>query len=94
MTKKRILSEIWGRHSTINFYIYIKTSNRKKFWLKILVDSEYTYIEIEKQLVKEERIKTEPMDRLYEVFNVDRTKNGEVIRFAPLKLEINRHRKN
>jgi len=34
------------------------------------------------------------MDRSLEVFNVDRTKNGEVTRFTPLKLEINRHKKN
>jgi len=61
MTKKRILSEIWGRHSTINLYIYIKTSNRKKFWLKILVDSEYTYIEIEKTTSKRRKDK----DRTY-----------------------------
>ena len=31
------------------------------------------------------------MDRSLEVFNVDRTKNGEVTRFTPLELEINRH---
>jgi len=33
----------------------------------------------------------EPMDRLFKVFNIDRTKNGEVTRFVPLKLEINRY---
>jgi len=41
--------------------------------------------------VKEERIKTEPMDRLFKIFNADRTKNGEVTRFIPLELEINGH---
>ncbi len=30
----------------------------------------------------------EPMDRSFEVFNADKTKNGEVTRFAPLKVEI------
>ena len=34
------------------------------------------------------------MDRLFEVFNINRTKNGEVTRFVLLKLEINRHREN
>jgi len=34
----------------------------------------------------------EPMDRLFEVFNADRTKNGEVTQFAPLEVEINRHK--
>ena len=31
------------------------------------------------------------MDKSFEVFNVNRTKNGEVTRFALLELEINRH---
>ena len=31
------------------------------------------------------------IDKSFEVFNVDGTKNGEVIRFALLELEINRH---
>ena len=33
----------------------------------------------------------EPMDRLSEVFNIDKTKNEEVIRFVSLKLKINKH---
>jgi len=33
------------------------------------------------------------MNRLFKVFNVDRTKNGKVTRFALLELEINRHTK-
>ena len=33
----------------------------------------------------------EPINRLFEIFNIDRTKNGEVTWFAPLELEINRH---
>ena len=31
------------------------------------------------------------MNKSFKVFNVDRTKNGEVTRFTLLKLEINRH---
>ena len=31
------------------------------------------------------------MYRSLEVFSIDRTKNGEVTRFALLELEINRH---
>ena len=42
------------------------------------MDSGYIYTGINKQLVKNERIKTEPIDKSFEVFNVDRTKNGEV----------------
>ena len=41
--------------------------------------------------MKKERIKIELMDRLFEVFNANKTKNREVIRFVPLELEINGH---
>jgi len=57
----------------------IKTKNRKKLQLYALVDSECSHTGINKQLVKEEKIKTEPINRLFEVFNTDKTKNGEVI---------------
>ena len=33
------------------------------------------------------------MDFSFEVFNVDGTKNGEVIRMVPLEVEINGHKK-
>ena len=56
------------------------------------MDSGCTHMGIDKQLVKEEKIKMEPMDRLFEVFNADRTKNGEVTQFASLEVEINRHK--
>jgi len=72
-------------------YTNIKISNRKKLQLKALVDLGCTHIGIGKQLVKKQRIKTEPMDKSFKVFNVDRTKNGEVTRFALLELEINKH---
>ena len=43
--------------------------------------------------MKEKKIRTEPMDRLFKVFNADRTKNREVARFVPLKVKINKHKK-
>ena len=49
------------------------------------------YTGINKQLVKKEQIKRELMDRSFEVFNIDGTKNREITRFAPLELEINKH---
>ena len=67
--------------------------NRKKSQLKTLVDSGCMYIEIDKQLVKEERIKTKPVNFSFKVFNTDRTKNGEVTRMVPLKVKINKHKK-
>ena len=68
----------------------IKIANGKKLQLQTLVGSECTHIEIDKQLMKEEKIKTEPINRLFEIFNADGTKNREVIRFVPLEVKINR----
>jgi len=73
--------------------INIKTKNGKELWLQALVDLGYTHTGINEQLVKEEKIKIEPMDRSFEVFNADGTKNREVTRFAPLEVEINGHKK-
>ena len=70
----------------------IKTKNGKELWLQTLVDSGYIHTEINKQLVKEEKIKTEPMERSFKVFNTDGTKNEEVTWFVPLEVEINEHK--
>jgi len=43
--------------------------------------------------VKEEWIKKEPMDKSFEVFNIDRIKNEEVTIFALLELKINGYMK-
>jgi len=56
----------------------IKIKTGKELQLQALVDSGCTYTGINKQLVKKEKIKMEPMNRSFEVFNTDRTKNGEV----------------
>jgi len=56
----------------------IKTKNGKKIKIKALVGSEYTHTEIDEQLVKDKRIQTRPINFSFEVFNTDRTKNGEV----------------
>jgi len=42
--------------------------------------------------MKEKKIKIELINRSFKVFNTDRTKNGEVTRFALLELKINRHK--
>ena len=73
-------------------YTNIKTKNRKELQLQVLVDSRCTHTGINKQLVKEERIKTEPTERSFEIFNADGTKNGEVTWFVPLEVEINGHK--
>ena len=67
--------------------------NRKKLKVKALVNSGCTHMEIDEQLVKDKRIKIKPVKFSFEIFNADRTKNGEVTRMAPLEVEINRYKK-
>jgi len=70
----------------------VKTKNSKKLKVKALVDSGCTHTGIDEQLVKDKRIQTKPINFSFEVFNADRTKNGEVTRMAPLEIEINGHK--
>ena len=70
----------------------IKTKNRKKLKVKALVDSGCTHTGIDEQLVKDKKIQTRPINFPFEVFNADRTKNGEVTKITSLEIEINRHK--
>jgi len=70
----------------------MKTKNRKKLKVKALMDSGCTHTEIDKQLVKDKRIQTKPINFSFEVFNTDGMKNGEVTRVASLEIEINSHK--
>ena len=70
----------------------MKTKNGKKLKVKALVDSRCTHTGIDKQLVKDRRIQTKLINFLFEVFNTDRIKNGEVTKVAPLEIEINEHK--
>ena len=76
----------------LNMQANIKTKNGKKLKVKALVDSRCTYIGIDKQLVKDEKIQMKSINFFFEVFNIDRTKNGEVTKMAPLKIKINGHK--
>jgi len=71
----------------------VKTKNRKKLKVKVLIDSGCTHTEIDEQLVKDKRIQTKPIKFSFKVFNTDRTKNRQVTRVAPLKIKINSHKK-
>ena len=70
----------------------VKTKNGKNLKVKVLVDSRCTHTEIDEQLVKDKRIQMKAIDFFFEVFNADRTKNGEVIKVVPLEIEINGHK--
>jgi len=71
----------------------VKTKNSKNLKVKVLVNSEYTHIEIDEQLVKKKKIQTKPINFSFEVFNTDGTKNRKITRVALLEIEINRHKK-
>ena len=76
----------------LNMQANMKTKNGKNLKVKVLVDSSCTHMGIDKQLVKDKRIQTKPINLSFKVFNVDRTKNGEVTKVAPLEIEINGHK--
>jgi len=50
------------------------------------------HIGINKQLVKNKRIKTKLANFSFEIFNSDSTKNRKVTRIVPLEVEINEHK--
>jgi len=83
-----------NKERELNVQTSIKTKNGKKLQLQVLVDLRCIYTRINKQLVKKEVIKIEPMDKLFEIFNADRTKNREVTQYALLEVEINRHKED
>ena len=66
--------------------------NGKNLKVKTLVDSRYTHMVINKQLVKDKRIQTKLINFSFEVFNTDRTKNGEVTKVVSLEIKINGHK--
>ena len=76
----------------LNMQADVKTKNGKKLKVKALVDSGCTYTGIDKQLVKDKRIQMKPINFSFEVFNMNGTKNREVTRVVPLKIEINGHK--
>ena len=57
-----------------------------------MVDSGCIQTGINKKLVKEEQIETEPIDKIFEVFNADGTRNRAVTQKALLEIEINEHK--
>jgi len=75
----------------LNMKADVKMKNGKKLKIKALVDSGCTYIGINKQLVKDRRIQMELIDFSFEVFNTDRTKNGEVTKVVPLEIKIKKY---
>ena len=76
----------------LNVQANVKTKNSKNLKVKALVDSRYTHMGIDKQLVKEKWIQTKLINFSFEVFNADRIKNREVTKVVPLEIEISGHK--
>ena len=76
----------------LNMQANMKIKNGKNLKVKTLVDSGYIYMGIDKQLVKNKRIQTKPINFSFKVFNMDGTKNREVTKVVPLEIEINRYK--
>jgi len=76
----------------LNMQANVKTKNSKNLKVKALADSGCTYIRINKQLVKEKQIQTKLINFSFEVFNTDRTKNGDVTKVVPLEIKINEYK--
>ena len=50
------------------------------------------HIGIDKQLVKDKRIQTRPINFLFRVYNADETKNRDITKVALLEVEINKYK--
>lgn len=81
-----------NKERKLNIWANIKIKNGKKLQLQALVDSRCTYMGIDKQLVKAEKIKIKPADISFKVFNVDGTKNGKVTWIVLLEVKINEYK--
>ena len=73
--------------------VNVKMKNGKNLKVKVLVDSGCINTSINEQLVKDKRIQMKSINFSFKVFNIDRMKNREVTKMAPLEIEINRHKK-
>jgi len=70
----------------------MKRENKIKSTVNDL-DTRCIHIGIDKQLVKNKRIQTKPINFSFEIFNTDGMKNREVTRVVPLKIKINSYKK-
>ena len=68
--------------------VNLKTKNNKKLKVKSLVNSRYTHTRIDKQLVKDKKIPTKPINFSFEVFKIDGMKNREVTKVVSRSLMV------
>jgi len=74
-------------------YPTIKTKDRRKLKVKALIDSGCTNTIIARKTVEEKRILTRSLPKPFNIYNSDRSRNGEktIREFVPLEINSNRH---
>ena len=74
-------------------HLIIKTKNGRKLKVKALIDSGYTNTTITRKTVEEKGIFTKSLPRPFNVYNLDRSRNGEktIREFVPLEINLNGH---
>ena len=74
-------------------YSIIKTKDGRKLKVKALIDSGCTNTTIARKTVEEKGIPTKSLPKPFDVYNSDRSRNGEktIKEFVPLKINSNRH---
>jgi len=71
----------------------IKTKDRRKLKVKVLIDSRCTNTTITRKTVEEKEIPTKSLPRPFNIYNSDGSRNGEktIREFVPLEINSNRH---
>jgi len=74
-------------------YPTIKTKDGRKLKVKALIDSGCTNTTITRKTVEEKGIFTKSLSRPFNVYNSDKSRNGEktIREFVPLEINSNRH---
>jgi len=74
-------------------YSTIKTKDGRKLKVKALIDSGCTNTTITRKTVEEKGIPTKSLPKPFDVYNSDRSRNGEktIKEFVPLEINSNRH---
>jgi len=71
----------------------IKTKDKRKLKVKVLINSRCTNTTIARKTVEEKEISTKLLPKPFNVYNLDRSRNGEKIirEFVPLEINSNRY---
>ena len=92
--KNRYVISQWRKQSReLIVHPIIKTKDRRKLKVKALINSGYTNTTIARKTVEEKEISTKSLPRPFDIYNSDRSRNGEktIKEFVPLEINSNGH---